>query len=87
MPYVVLAFFGFILWALTTQADTLAALLFTPIWFVALGIGYALLRRHPQHAALRAVHEAKVIEEHKSAAAFNAGRGAGEPKLREPAAK
>ena len=24
MPYVVLAFFGFILWALTTQADTLS---------------------------------------------------------------
>ena len=87
MPYVVLAFFGFIIWALTTQADTLMALLFTPIWFVALGIGYMLLRRSPQHAALRALHGAKVIEEHKSAAAFNAGLGAEESKLREPAAK
>ena len=63
MPYVVMAFFAFILWALTTQPDTLAALLFTPVWFVALGIGYLLLRRNPEHTAIRAAHDAKVAEE------------------------
>jgi D-serine/D-alanine/glycine transporter len=63
MPYVVLAFFGFVVWALTTQPDTLAALLFTPLWFVALGIGYLALRRNPAHQGLRFAHEARVREE------------------------
>ena len=87
MPYVVLAFFGFILWALTTQPDTLSALLFTPLWFVALGVGYGLLRRNPQHAALRVLHSAKVEEERQAAAAFNAGLGVEEPELPESVAK
>ncbi len=64
MTYVVLAFFAFIIWALTTQPDTLAALLFTPVWFVALGIGYMVVRRNPQHMAIRAEHNAKVVAEH-----------------------
>ncbi|HRO95317.1 D-serine/D-alanine/glycine transporter [Citricoccus sp.] len=63
MPYVVLAFFGFIIWAMTTQADTRAALLVTPVWFLVLGLGYLKLRRNPEHAALRALHEAKVRQE------------------------
>ena len=63
MPYVVLAFFGFVLWALTTQPDTLVALALTPLWFVVLGIGYLLLRRNPEHAAMRALHDAKVRQE------------------------
>ncbi|GGG45285.1 D-serine/D-alanine/glycine transporter [Kocuria dechangensis] len=63
MPYVVLAFFGFVLWALTTQPDTLIALALTPLWFVVLGIGYLLLRRNPEHAAMRALHDAKVRQE------------------------
>jgi D-serine/D-alanine/glycine transporter len=63
MPYVVLAFFAFIIWALTTQADTLAALVVTPLWFVALGIGYLVLRRNPEHAATRALHEAQIRRE------------------------
>ena len=64
IPYVVLAFFGFIIWALTTQPDTLMALVFTPIWFVALGLGYLMVRRNPEHAAIRAEHDAKVAAEH-----------------------
>jgi D-serine/D-alanine/glycine transporter len=63
MPFVVMGFFAFILWALTTQSDTLTALLFTPVWFVALGIGYLMLRRNPEHARIRAAHDAKVAEE------------------------
>ena len=40
----VLAFFVFILWALSQQADTATALIVTPIWFVILA-GFYLLRR------------------------------------------
>ena len=67
MPYVVLAFFGFILWALTTQLDTLQALIATPIWFAILGACYLKLRRNPRHQAARATHAAKAIEENAAA--------------------
>jgi len=70
MPYVVLAFFVFILWALTTQADTLTAMVVTPIWFLLLGIGYMFVRRNPKHASLRSAHAAKVAEERYEAAAY-----------------
>ena len=63
MVYVVLAFFGFLLWALTTQADTLQALLVTPIWFALLGVVYAFLRRTPLHQARVAEHKAMVAAE------------------------
>ncbi|MGO2620051.1 D-serine/D-alanine/glycine transporter [Glutamicibacter ardleyensis] len=70
MPYVVLAFFGFILWALTTQSDTLQALLITPLWFIGLAIGYGVIRRSPRHAQLRALHVKKVVAEREEAGAF-----------------
>ena len=63
MVYVVLAFFGFILWTLTTQADTLQALLVTPVWFALLGVVYAFLRRTPLHQARVAEHKAMVAAE------------------------
>lgn len=74
MPYVVFGFFAFILWTLTTQSDTLSALLVTPMWFLILAIGYGLVRRNPLHAKLRAAHEAKVAEERELAAAYRSGR-------------
>nr|WP_092612232.1 amino acid permease [Raineyella antarctica] len=49
MVWVVFAFFGFVLWTLTTQPDTLVALLVTPVWFVFLGLAWAILRRRPAH--------------------------------------
>ena len=70
MVYVVFAFFAFILWALTTQADTLQALLVTPIWFILLGVVYAVLRRTPLHQARVAAHRAKVVREREAAAAL-----------------
>jgi D-serine/D-alanine/glycine transporter len=45
MCYVCLAFFAFVLALLTLQADTRQALLASPVWFLLLGIGYALKRR------------------------------------------
>ncbi|MDV2978114.1 UNVERIFIED_CONTAM: D-serine/D-alanine/glycine transporter [Actinomycetes bacterium ARC8] len=70
MPYVVLGFFGFIIWALTTQADTFTALLITPAWFLVLGAGYLYIRRNPKHQQLRAAHLAKVAHERYEAAAY-----------------
>ncbi|MFK0073225.1 D-serine/D-alanine/glycine transporter [Arthrobacter woluwensis] len=51
MVYVVFAFFIFLIWALTTQPDTLTALLVTPIWFVILVIAWLAIRRSPHHLA------------------------------------
>ena len=51
MCWLVLAFFGFILWALTQQPATLQALLVTPVWFVALGITWLFVRKQPRHLA------------------------------------
>jgi D-serine/D-alanine/glycine transporter len=51
MVWVVFAFFAFVLWALTTQPDTLMALLVTPVWFLVLGAAWLVLRRRPAHVA------------------------------------
>ncbi|NLU82506.1 D-serine/D-alanine/glycine transporter [Rhodococcus sp. HNM0569] len=51
MCWVVLAFFVFVVWALTQEADTLHALLVTPVWFAVLGIAWAYVRRQPSHVA------------------------------------
>jgi D-serine/D-alanine/glycine transporter len=56
MVFVVLAFFLFILWALTTQPDTLTALLVTPVWFVILVVAWLFVRRSPQHLERHAAH-------------------------------
>jgi D-serine/D-alanine/glycine transporter len=58
--WVVYAFFAFVLWALTTQPDTLIALLVTPIWFVVLGVAWAVLRRRPAHLARFEVFKAEL---------------------------
>lgn len=52
MCYVCLAFFAFILVLLSLEADTRAALIVTPIWFVLLAITYQFVRskRHPRTA-------------------------------------
>jgi D-serine/D-alanine/glycine transporter len=63
MVWVVFAFFAFVLWALTTQPDTLAALLVTPVWFLVLGAAWALLRRRPAHLARAAAFRAQLTTE------------------------
>jgi D-serine/D-alanine/glycine transporter len=67
MVWVVFAFFGFLVWALTTQPDTLTALLVTPIWFAILGIAYAVVRKSPLHQAR--VAEWKAMAQAETAAA------------------
>ncbi len=49
MCWVVLAFFAFVIWALTQAADTRQALLVTPVWFVVLGIAWLVVRRRASH--------------------------------------
>lgn len=72
MPWIVMAFFAFLLWAFTKDADTLAGLIATPVWFILVGIGYLALRNNPAHAKLREEHVARVAEEREAAAAWTA---------------
>jgi D-serine/D-alanine/glycine transporter len=60
MCWVVLAFFVFLIWALTQEADTLEALLVTPVWFVVLGIAWAVIRRRAPHRARYAAFKAEL---------------------------
>ncbi|NKX50238.1 amino acid permease, partial [Arthrobacter deserti] len=76
MVWVVFAFFGFVLWALTTQPDTLMALLATPVWFVVLGIAWAVLRRRPVHVARSEAFRARLQAEVRQEADREGG-GAG----------
>ena len=62
MCWVVLAFFVFLIWALTQEADTLEALLVTPVWFVVLGIAWAVIRRRAPHRARYAAFKAELEE-------------------------
>ena len=73
MPYVVMAFFVFLLWAFTQDPETLIGLIATPVWFIVVGIGYLLLRKNPEHARLRADHIAKAAQERRSAVEWRAG--------------
>ena len=72
MPWVVLAFFVFLIWAFTQESDTLQALLVTPIWFVGVGIGYLLIRRNPAHEVVRRQHAHRVAQEKSDAARWRA---------------
>jgi len=47
MCWACLAFFVFVLVLLTLQADTRAALMASPVWFVLLAIGYAVKKKTP----------------------------------------
>ena len=51
------------LWTLTTQPDTLTALLFTPVWFILLGIAWYILRRRPTHLARYATFHAELARD------------------------
>ena len=63
MVWVVYAFFAFVLWALTTQPDTLTALAVTPIWFALLGVAWLVLRRRSAHRARFAQFRATLRED------------------------
>jgi D-serine/D-alanine/glycine transporter len=63
MVWVVFAFFAFVLWALTTQPDTLLALLVTPVWFVLLGAAWLVLRRRPAHLARYATFQSELVQD------------------------
>ncbi|MFG1782542.1 D-serine/D-alanine/glycine transporter [Rhodococcus oryzae] len=57
MCYVVMAFFGFLIWAFTQKEDTLQALLITPVWFAVLGVAWAIIRRRPVQMARAAAFQ------------------------------
>ncbi|MEV0947876.1 D-serine/D-alanine/glycine transporter [Rhodococcus sp. NPDC049939] len=62
MCWVVIAFFVFIIWALTRESETLEALLITPIWFIGIGIAWVVIRRRPAHVARYAAFKAELEE-------------------------
>jgi D-serine/D-alanine/glycine transporter len=74
MCYVLLAFFAFLIWALTQKTDTLEALLVTPVWFIGLGIVWLVLRRRPEHAARQSLHQAAVRIDAAAAAEWSSAR-------------
>jgi D-serine/D-alanine/glycine transporter len=45
MCWAVLAFFAFVIWTLSTEAETAIALAWFPLWFVVLAIGWLFVRR------------------------------------------
>ena len=75
MVYTVFAFFAFVLWALTTQPETLQALLVTPVWFVALAIVWAFMRRRPSHLERYARFQEALQAERATAGEVLAGAG------------
>ena len=63
MPYVVLAFFLFMLVALAQAEDTRLALVIAPLWFALLGGAWLLNRRTPLQQARIEEHKALVRSE------------------------
>ena len=55
MPYVVLAFFAFVLVALTQASDTRLGLYVAPLWFVGVGVAWYVNRQTP-------VQQARIVE-------------------------
>ncbi|TFC35166.1 amino acid permease [Cryobacterium sp. TMT2-14] len=55
MPWVVLAFFAFMLWALGQADDTRLALVVAPVWFLALGAAWYVNRKAP-------LQQARIVE-------------------------
>lgn len=49
MCVVVLLFFAFVVWTLTTEVETATALVALPVWLVLLGISWAFVRRSESH--------------------------------------
>ncbi|WP_019202177.1 amino acid permease [Tsukamurella sp. 1534] len=68
MPWVVFAFFAFLLWAFTRETDTLQAMIVTPIWFLVVGVAYAIIRRTPEHRRARAEFAERAAAERAEAA-------------------
>jgi D-serine/D-alanine/glycine transporter len=50
MCWVVLAFFGFVIWTLFNERETAIALAWFPLWFVVLATGWLIVRRRPGRA-------------------------------------
>jgi len=71
MPYVVLAFFVFLVVALSLQPTTRVSLYILPLWFILLAVAYfGKVRKEPHHIQCRAKHHAKVAEEREAAAKY-----------------
>ncbi|OBI85439.1 amino acid permease [Mycobacterium asiaticum] len=50
MCWAILAFFGFVIWTLSTEPDTAVGMMWFPAWFVLLAAGWLIVRRRPGRA-------------------------------------
>jgi D-serine/D-alanine/glycine transporter len=50
MCWAILAFFGFVIWTLSTESDTAVAMAWFPVWFVVLAAGWLVVGRRPGRA-------------------------------------
>lgn len=62
MCWAVMAFFIFVLWTLFTEHETAVALAWFPLWFLALGIGWLIVRRRPGRAQRYRLFQAEMNE-------------------------
>ena len=71
MPYVILGFFGVVIYTLTLNKDTRIALYVLPLWFLGLGVLYWLkTRRSTNQTKLIASFKEKVIAQNQAAEAY-----------------
>ena len=71
MPYVILAFFGVVIYALTLGDDTRTALYILPLWFALLAVLFWLQTRNsPEYALAVAKFRSKVVDEKRAAREF-----------------
>lgn len=50
MCWAILTFFAFVIWTLTTKPETAIALVWFPLWFVVVAVGWLRVRRNPDRA-------------------------------------
>jgi D-serine/D-alanine/glycine transporter len=62
MCWAVLAFFGFVIWTLTTETETAIALTWFPLWFAVLAAGWLIVRRRPGRAEQYRLFQAEMNE-------------------------
>ncbi|WP_341286309.1 amino acid permease [Mycobacterium decipiens] len=60
MCWAVLAFFMFVVWALTTEPETALALAWFPLWFVGLTLGWLIAQRRPGRAEQYCLFQAEM---------------------------
>jgi D-serine/D-alanine/glycine transporter len=62
MCWAILCFFAFVIWTLCTERETATALVWFPLWFVALAAGWLIVRRRPGRAERYRLFQAEMSQ-------------------------